>query len=200
MQDERGHTPKAWIALTPLIGAALIAITRTMDYRHHWQDVTAGSFLGLGLAFFAYRQYYPPLSNAMSHRPYKPRTLRKQERHAAVGAMGADPEHGRSATTPEEDLSALTQGSPQSLGRPSAITSGGTAVLAPQAPQAPGSAHASTVRSHTTPDRLVEDAEMDERGGANGSVPDEERGISKPVPPKSVEEIWREDRERGESP
>ncbi|KAG8727394.1 hypothetical protein FRC12_022538, partial [Ceratobasidium sp. 428] len=31
--DERGHTGKAWIALTPLTGALLVAISRTMDYR-----------------------------------------------------------------------------------------------------------------------------------------------------------------------
>lgn len=31
--DERGHTGKAWIALAPLTGALLTAISRTMDYR-----------------------------------------------------------------------------------------------------------------------------------------------------------------------
>ncbi|KAI1795821.1 acid phosphatase/Vanadium-dependent haloperoxidase [Ganoderma leucocontextum] len=74
--DERGHTVKAWIALVPLSGAALVAISRTMDYRHHWQDVLTGSFLGLVVAYFSYRQYYPPLNSAISHLPYPPRYKR----------------------------------------------------------------------------------------------------------------------------
>jgi diacylglycerol diphosphate phosphatase/phosphatidate phosphatase len=32
--DRRGHAHKAWISVTPLCGAALVAISRTMDYRH----------------------------------------------------------------------------------------------------------------------------------------------------------------------
>lgn len=33
--DQRGHAIKAWIAMVPFLGAATIALTRTMDYRHH---------------------------------------------------------------------------------------------------------------------------------------------------------------------
>jgi len=195
--DERGHTSKALVALTPLIGATLIAITRTMDYRHHWEDVTAGSFLGLGLAFFAYRQYYPPLSNPMSHRPYKLRTLRtlrRQEHYAAIDAMGADPE---GAMTSEEDLRGYAQRYSQSWRRPSAIMSNGTAI---RAPHAPNSAHTSMLRSPSKPVRPVGDAEMDERSEASESVPDEERGITKPVLPKSIQKIWSEERGSEESP
>jgi len=72
--DTRGHAHKAWIAITPLIGAALVAVSRTMDYRHHWQDVTVGSILGLVMTYFSYRQYYPSLASPYSHRPYFPRT------------------------------------------------------------------------------------------------------------------------------
>ncbi|KAI0362173.1 acid phosphatase/Vanadium-dependent haloperoxidase [Trametes cingulata] len=74
--DTRGHTVKAWLALTPLSGAALVAISRTMDYRHHWHDVLAGSLLGLVTAYFSYRQYYPPLHSDVCHKPYPPRTTR----------------------------------------------------------------------------------------------------------------------------
>jgi len=71
--DKRGHAPKAWISLAPLSGAALVAISRTMDYRHHWHDVTVGSILGITIAYFAYHQYYPSLADELSHRPYSPR-------------------------------------------------------------------------------------------------------------------------------
>lgn len=92
--DEKGHTVccwlpfyvllsshstqqvKAWASLTPLAGATLVAISRTMDYRHHWHDVLTGSILGLVVAYFSYRQYYPPLTSDISHLPYPPRYKR----------------------------------------------------------------------------------------------------------------------------
>jgi hypothetical protein len=49
------------IAFVPLIGAALIAISRCEDYRHDVYDVTTGSILGFGIALFSYRRYYPRL-------------------------------------------------------------------------------------------------------------------------------------------
>ncbi len=42
----------------------------------HWQDVLAGSCLGVLAAYFAYRLYYPSLSHALSHQPYAPRIHR----------------------------------------------------------------------------------------------------------------------------
>jgi len=71
--DRRGHTAKAWISLTPLAGASLVAISRSMDYRHHWHDILVGSVVGLLLAYFSYRQYFPSLASRLSHRPYAPR-------------------------------------------------------------------------------------------------------------------------------
>ncbi|PCH38025.1 acid phosphatase/Vanadium-dependent haloperoxidase [Wolfiporia cocos MD-104 SS10] len=71
--DHRGCAPKAWAALTPLSAAALVAISRTMDYRHHATDVLTGSLLGIISAYFSYRQYYPSLASERSHRPYSPR-------------------------------------------------------------------------------------------------------------------------------
>lgn len=96
--DRRGYTAKAWIALTPLYGAALVAISRTMDYRHHWHDVTAGSILGLVVAYFSYRQYYPPLSSNKSHHPNAPRIERREQPllpvHVEEGSFHSEyPEH-----------------------------------------------------------------------------------------------------------
>ncbi|KAL0947059.1 hypothetical protein HGRIS_013200 [Hohenbuehelia grisea] len=90
--DERGHAGKAWLALTPFCAAALVAISRTMDYRHHWQDVLVGSILGTVLSYFSYRQYYPSLSSEMSHRPYSPRIPREDDERLPM-------HHGRTEST-----------------------------------------------------------------------------------------------------
>ena len=83
---------KAWLSLTPLAGASLVAISRTMDYRRksnpdvlfkpshvssdHWQDVIAGGILGLVMSYFAYRLYYPHLRSPTADYP-----LSMQDRH-----------------------------------------------------------------------------------------------------------------------
>lgn len=71
--DERGHIYKSLVVLAPIIGASLIAASRVSDYRHHWQDVTVGSFIGTVAAVFSYRQYYPSLAALKSDSPFKPR-------------------------------------------------------------------------------------------------------------------------------
>ncbi|KAG9062099.1 hypothetical protein KI688_006824 [Linnemannia hyalina] len=73
--DERGHIYKSIVVLAPLILAALIAISRVDNYRHHWQDVTVGSIIGTVFAVFAYRQYYPSLGAKKSANPFAIRSV-----------------------------------------------------------------------------------------------------------------------------
>ncbi|KAG8992495.1 hypothetical protein FRB94_011542 [Tulasnella sp. JGI-2019a] len=111
--DRRGYTGKAWIALGPLLGAALVAVSRTMDNRHHWHDVTVGSILGITVAFFCYRQYYPPLSSRLSHEPYAPRLHSENKQalpiHNRDDSYDAEPRYHVSALEPHMDESRVRE-------------------------------------------------------------------------------------------
>lgn len=69
INNRQGFTYKSWLLLAPLSCATLVAISRTMDYRHHATDVIAGAVIGLLGGWYAYRQYYPvrcfPLSPSL---------------------------------------------------------------------------------------------------------------------------------------
>lgn len=61
----RGHLGRgqAWrLAVTamPFLFCLVVALSRTCDYHHHWQDVTVGSLLGFAVAFASFRQYLCP--------------------------------------------------------------------------------------------------------------------------------------------
>ncbi|KAL9098982.1 MAG: hypothetical protein Q9163_005450 [Psora crenata] len=72
----RPHTDLACVlvALAPLVGAALIAISRLEDYRHDVYDVTVGSSLGITIAYFSYKRYYPGLNSPRCDAPYPSRS------------------------------------------------------------------------------------------------------------------------------
>ncbi|KEY67265.1 hypothetical protein S7711_09060 [Stachybotrys chartarum IBT 7711] len=61
---------RALLCLLPLLGAAMIAISRCQDYRHDVYDVCAGSALGITVAYWSYRRHWPNLSSPTCHEPY----------------------------------------------------------------------------------------------------------------------------------
>jgi len=69
----RTDLARVLLALAPIIGAALIAISRCEDYRHDVYDVTIGSLLGMSIAYFSYKRYYPGLKSAECDTPYPSR-------------------------------------------------------------------------------------------------------------------------------
>jgi len=79
---------KALLAFSPLLGAAMIAISRCEDYRyaslssampftnecrHDVYDVTCGSILGMSVTYFSYRRYFPRLHATRCDEPYPSR-------------------------------------------------------------------------------------------------------------------------------
>ncbi|XP_007044212.2 PREDICTED: lipid phosphate phosphatase 2 isoform X3 [Theobroma cacao] len=57
--NREGHIARLCIIFLPLLAASLVAVSRVDDYWHHWNDVFAGGFLGLVVAAFCYRQFFP---------------------------------------------------------------------------------------------------------------------------------------------
>lgn len=66
----RGDLARALLCLAPLLGAAMIAISRCQDYRHDVYDVCTGALLGYVVAYWSYRRYWPHLSSRRCHEPY----------------------------------------------------------------------------------------------------------------------------------
>ncbi|KAH8684505.1 phosphatidic acid phosphatase type 2/haloperoxidase [Tricladium varicosporioides] len=91
---------RALLAISPLLGAAMIAISRCEDYRHDVYDVTCGSILGMSIAYFSYRRYYPRLRSSKCHEPFPSREAMFNE---GFGKLKNDEETGRAAR--EFDLS-----------------------------------------------------------------------------------------------
>ena len=108
---------RALLAIAPLLGAALIAISRCEDYRyvhstsklwansnnfsHDVYDVTCGSILGMAIAFFSYRRYYPRLRSPKCDEPFPSRETLFNE---GFGKLKNDEETGRVAAAREFDL------------------------------------------------------------------------------------------------
>ena len=66
------------LAFFPLMCALLVAISRLDDYRHDVWDVTCGAILGLSVAWFSYRRYYPQLRSLRCDVPYDKADLSRE--------------------------------------------------------------------------------------------------------------------------
>jgi len=68
-----GRPPSAsWkllVSLSLVLVPTLIAVSRAADYHHHWQDIVAGSSLGLAISWLVYRQHYPSICSLESAQP-----------------------------------------------------------------------------------------------------------------------------------
>lgn len=95
-----GDLFRGLIALSPLLGAAMIAISRCEDYRHDVYDVTCGSILGFAVAYWSYRRFYPRLRSRNCGKPYQSR-MTAQSSFAKIGD--------------EEDQQVLRDGTGRSL-------------------------------------------------------------------------------------
>lgn len=87
--DNRGEVWKTFIVMIPTLGAALIAISRIMDARHHPFDVISGSLLGIVVAWGAYRQYFPPVTESWRKgRAYSIRTWATEPKRPDSAGLG----------------------------------------------------------------------------------------------------------------
>lgn len=67
------HSLGLWrffLSLVPSLGAALIAISRTEDYRHHFIDIIIGTLLGIAIAQSVYSKFFPSVFVDVSALPY----------------------------------------------------------------------------------------------------------------------------------
>lgn len=88
------------LCLAPLVGAAMIAISRLEDYRHDVFDVVSGSVLGAVVTTFNWRRYFPSLWASDCDEPYEP--LDTGRRGSGSAKRMRDEEEGYGAVSESE--------------------------------------------------------------------------------------------------
>jgi diacylglycerol diphosphate phosphatase/phosphatidate phosphatase len=89
--DENGSVLfKAITSLSPMVLSGFVAVSRVVDYHHHFSDIIAGSLLGAGMGAFCYLLYFHSVFSLNSHRPRKPGRGSTNER-GALPDVDAEP-------------------------------------------------------------------------------------------------------------
>ena len=91
-----------------------------------------GSTIGIVFAFFSYRQYYPSLASALSHRPYSPRIPSLK----TVPAPIVDIEQGNVTNSDDSEDDVRSHGASRPINKPFSPGRPSTTYLAPS-PQSP---------------------------------------------------------------
>lgn len=102
----RTDLARVLIALAPLTGALLVALSRMADYRHDVYDITAGSLLGFTVARFSYRRYFRRLRDPKCDVPY-PSRADVARREGLTGSGRRDLEEQRVRAAEEFELDDL---------------------------------------------------------------------------------------------
>lgn len=71
LMDKKSYVWKYFVVSVPYMIATMVALSRVFDYRHHWQDVTIGSIIGLFFGIITYYYYFPSLYSAKCDIPYQ---------------------------------------------------------------------------------------------------------------------------------
>jgi len=71
LMDKKSYIWKYFVVSVPYMIAIMVALSRVFDYRHHWQDVTIGSIIGLFFGIVTYYYYYPSLCSSTCDIPYQ---------------------------------------------------------------------------------------------------------------------------------
>lgn len=67
--NEYVGTWRSIVSFAPSLGAALIALSRTEDYRHHFVDIFIGSLIGLTIGYISYFRLFPSIFHEKSYNP-----------------------------------------------------------------------------------------------------------------------------------
>jgi len=68
-EEHSASFSKSILLTSPLAIAFFISLSRAIDYHHNFSDIIAGALIGLGVAYYAYFLYYPPLSSKNCDQP-----------------------------------------------------------------------------------------------------------------------------------